>query len=116
LKSGKPPIVVDVRNDSEWNSGQIDGSLHVPLINLLERADSLPRDRQLVILCATGNRSSTAASLLSQRGVTQVTDLRGGIEGWKKLNLPVKQTVSASTKAECKVPTDENTSKRDGKN
>lgn len=116
MKSDKPPYVVDVRNDSEWNSGQIDGSVHLPLINLLERADSLPRDRQLVILCATGNRSSTAASLLSQRGVTQVTDLRGGIEAWKKLNLPVKQTVTSNTTAEVKAPTDENTSKRDGKN
>jgi hydroxyacylglutathione hydrolase len=115
MKSEKPPMVVDVRNDAEWNSANIEGSVHMPLISLLDRVDSLPRDRELVILCATGNRSSTAASLLSQRGVTRVTDLAGGIEAWQKQHLPVKQAVSCTKNSEVMAPTDENTSKRDAK-
>jgi hydroxyacylglutathione hydrolase len=115
MKSEKPPMVVDVRNDAEWNSANIEGSVHMPLISLLDRVDSLPRDRELVILCATGNRSSTAASLLSQRGVTRVTDLAGGIEAWQKQHLPVKQAVSCTKNSEVMAPRDENTSKRDAK-
>jgi glyoxylase-like metal-dependent hydrolase (beta-lactamase superfamily II)/rhodanese-related sulfurtransferase len=113
LKLSKPPLVVDVRTDAEWNVANIDGSVHMPLISLLDKVDSLPRDRELVILCATGNRSSTAASLLSQRGVTHVTDLAGGIEAWQKQHLPVKQAVSCTKNAEVTAPTDENTSRRD---
>lgn len=113
LKSSKPPMVVDVRTDAEWNVANIDGSVHMPLISLLDKVDSLPRDRELVILCATGNRSSTAASLLSQRGVTHVTDLAGGIEAWQKQHLPVKQAVSCTKNVEVTVPTDENASRRD---
>ncbi len=113
MKSKNPPMVVDVRNDSEWNTANIDGTVHMPLIGLLDKVDSLPRDRELVILCATGNRSSTAASLLSQRGVTHVTDLAGGIEAWQKQHLPVKQAVSCTKNAEVTAPTDENTSRRD---
>ncbi len=115
MKSDKPPMVVDVRNDAEWNSARIEGSVHMPLIGLLDKVDSLPRDRELIILCATGNRSSTAASLLSQKGVTHVTDLAGGIEAWQKQQLPVKQAVSCTKAPEAIAPTDENTSKRDAK-
>lgn len=113
MKSEKPPLVVDVRNDAEWNSANIEGSVHMPLISLLEKVETLPRDREVVILCASGNRSSTAASLLSQRGVTRVTDLAGGIEAWQKQHLPVKQTASCTKNAEVTAPTDENTSRRD---
>lgn len=111
MKSKSPPMIVDVRNDAEWNTASIDGTVHMPLISLLDKVDTLPRDRELVILCATGNRSSTAASLLSQRGLTRVTDLAGGIEAWQKQNLPVKQAVSCSKNAEKCAPTDENQSK-----
>lgn len=111
MKTKTPPLVVDVRNDAEWNSASIDGTVHLPLISLLEKVNTLPRDRELVILCATGNRSSTAASLLSQRGLAHVTDLAGGIEAWQKQNLPVKQAASCSKNAATCAPTDENQSK-----
>lgn len=113
MKSSKPPMVVDVRTDAEWHQANIDGAVHMPLISLLDKVDSLPRDREVVILCASGNRSSTAASLLSQRGVTHVTDLAGGIEAWQKQHLPVKQAVSCTKNVEVTAPTDENASRRD---
>ena len=115
LKSAKPPMVVDVRTDAEWNAASIDGAVHMPLIGLLDKVDSLPRDRELVILCASGNRSSTAASLLSQKGVTRVSDLAGGIEAWQKQNLPVKTASGCPINAASSAPTDENTAKQDDK-
>jgi rhodanese-related sulfurtransferase/glyoxylase-like metal-dependent hydrolase (beta-lactamase superfamily II) len=115
LKSEKPPMVVDVRTDAEWNAASIEGAVHMPLISLLDKVDTLPRDRNLVILCASGNRSSTAASLLSQKGVTRVSDLAGGIEAWQKQNLPVKTVAACSKNSEASAPTDENTAKQDDK-
>lgn len=90
MKSDNPPYVVDVRAESERQDAYVDGTVNVPLIEILENVDKLPKDKDLVIMCASGNRSSTAASLLSQLGVTRVTDLAGGIEAWQELKLPTK--------------------------
>jgi hydroxyacylglutathione hydrolase len=96
-KNNGAPLVVDIRNDGERKEIYIDGSLHVPLMVLLEQSDKLPKDRDIVVQCATGFRSSIAASLLRQRGFDKVTDLSGGITGWQAAKLPVKG--SASCKA-----------------
>ncbi len=90
LKSTNPPIVVDVRNKSETQVNSIEGSKLIPLVDLLNDTDKLPKDKDVVILCASGHRSSIAASLLRQRGVERVTDLTGGMEAWLAAKQPVK--------------------------
>lgn len=90
LKSANPPIVVDVRNKSETQVNSIAGSELIPLVDLLDSADKLPKDKDVVILCASGHRSSIAASLLRQRGIQRVTDLSGGMEAWLAAKQPVK--------------------------
>lgn len=77
------PLVLDVRGPGERQRGHIEGSLHIPLNELLERMDEVPRDRPVVTHCATGYRSSIAASLLQLRGVEAVTDLEGGYDAWQ---------------------------------
>lgn len=100
LKAEKPPLVLDVRTAAEREDSYIKGSKHVPLISLIEQEEHLPRDREIVIQCATGFRSAIAASILRQMGMTDVTDLQGGITAWKKANLPVeKGTAGCSTTA-----------------
>lgn len=90
MKADKPPYVLDVRSPGEWQTAHIDNTHLLPLSDILEHVDNLPKDREIIIMCASGNRSSTAASLLSQRGLTRLTDLRGGIESWQSEKLPVK--------------------------
>lgn len=104
LQSDKPPYVIDVRSDGEWQTAHLDKTHHLPLNDILDHVDSLPKDQDLIIMCASGNRSSTAASLLSQRGVTRLTDLAGGIEGWQEEKLPVISQGSCSTKPLDKEP------------
>jgi hydroxyacylglutathione hydrolase len=82
LSDEAPPVVVDVRTEQEWREQRIEGSLNIPLARLLERLDELPRDRQLVVHCATGYRSAIATSLLLQHGFESVADLVGGISAW----------------------------------
>jgi hydroxyacylglutathione hydrolase len=76
------PFVLDVRSESEWSEGRIDGSYNVPLTQLRERIDEIPKDVRLVAQCRTGYRSSIAASILAQRGYRKTLDLVGGIEAW----------------------------------
>jgi hydroxyacylglutathione hydrolase len=94
LTMPEPPLVVDVRSASEWQEHHIDGSVNFPLPHLRQRASELPSDRELVIQCAGGYRSSTAASLLAPLGIKRMTDLVGGIAAWDK---EVGPTQAAST-------------------
>ncbi len=67
-RSGGPgPVVVDVRRDDEWSRGHLPQALHLPLPELVERADELPR-RELWVHCAGGYRASLASSLLDRAG------------------------------------------------
>jgi len=83
------PSVVDVRWDSEWEKGRIPGSVHLPLGHLDERLEELPRDRPLILSCASGARSGIAAGLLQAHGIQEVANLEGGFDRWKAENRPV---------------------------
>jgi hydroxyacylglutathione hydrolase len=94
LSSPEPPMVLDVRADAERTQAHIPGSIHVPLQHLLERLEEVPHGPQAVVVhCASGYRSSIAASILEQHGVGDVADLAGGITAWIASHLP---TVPAS--------------------
>jgi rhodanese-related sulfurtransferase len=82
LEPAAPPVV-DVRFEREWREEAIPGSVNIPLDQLRRRTAEIPADRPVVVYCHTGQRSSTAASLLAQAGYTQVLDLVGGFAAWK---------------------------------
>jgi hydroxyacylglutathione hydrolase len=63
--------------------------VHVPLTRLVERIDTLPRDRPILIHCAGGYRSAIAASVLQRGGFTRVSELAGGFSAWERAALPV---------------------------
>jgi glyoxylase-like metal-dependent hydrolase (beta-lactamase superfamily II) len=83
------PLVLDVREGTEREARQIPGTAWIPLGQLARRLDMLPRDREIVVQCASGYRSSIAASMLRRAGFTRVADLLGGIEAWASAGLPV---------------------------
>jgi glyoxylase-like metal-dependent hydrolase (beta-lactamase superfamily II)/rhodanese-related sulfurtransferase len=88
LASAAPPTVLDVRAGPEREQKRIEGSLHVPLSQLLDRLPEIPTGRPLLVHCAGGYRSSLAASLLQQRGFALVSELAGGIAAWERAGLP----------------------------
>lgn len=90
------PLVVDVRTEKEVREAFIGDSINIPLNHLVERKEELPVNRPIVVHCASGYRSSIAASLLQREGFENVFDLVGGIAAWKATDLPVvKETVDA---------------------
>jgi hydroxyacylglutathione hydrolase len=82
LAAPKPPQVVDVRTNTEWSAGHIEGALHLLLDDLTKNLARVPKDRELVMVCKSGYRSSIAASLLQAAGFERVTDLAGGMDAW----------------------------------
>jgi molybdopterin/thiamine biosynthesis adenylyltransferase/rhodanese-related sulfurtransferase len=77
-------VVVDVRERYEWDAGHIDGARHIPLGELPNRMNELPRDADVVFYCQTGGRSSRALDLARDAGLTRAKHLRGGYVGWKR--------------------------------
>lgn len=89
LASGELSLVLDVRNPREWAARRIDGSLNLPLNHLQERIEEIPRDRRIAVHCAGGYRSSVAASILQQYGITNLVEMAGGLAAWEAAELPV---------------------------
>ncbi|MEU4303091.1 MBL fold metallo-hydrolase [Kitasatospora aureofaciens] len=85
LAGEQPPTVLDVRTCGEREAGFIDGSLHIALAELPARLDEIPTGRPLVAHCASGHRSSIAASFLRHHGHTDISDLIGGYAAWRTL-------------------------------
>jgi hydroxyacylglutathione hydrolase len=88
LATDDPPCVIDVRNAGELDAGMIPGAVHIPLAELARRMDELPTDQPLVVYCASGWRSSVAASFLRHQGLSDTSDLAGGFAAWETLQLP----------------------------
>ena len=88
LAEPAPPTVLDVRTEQERNEHAIAGSLHIPLPHVMDRLHELVGLDRIVVHCATGYRSSIAASLLERQGFHNVMDLVGGIEAWDAFAVP----------------------------
>src|SRR4051794_8907058 len=84
-----PPFVLDVRSGREWAAKHIEGSTNLPLNHLQEHIGEIPRNRRIAVHCAGGYRSSIAASLLHQNGLTNLIEMAGGLAAWEAAKLPV---------------------------
>ena len=84
-------LLVDVREDKEYEQGYIPGSVHIPLSEFGKRVEELEKHREkpIIVGCRSGNRSAQAAGTLRKQGFEQVYNLRGGIMAWQSANLPV---------------------------
>jgi hydroxyacylglutathione hydrolase len=89
LATTTPPLVLDIRSPREWTTRHIAGSVNIPLGHLQERIAEIPRDRRIAVHCAGGYRSSIAASILHQHGITNLIEVAGGLAAWEAAKLPV---------------------------
>jgi len=91
LSAGGPdaPFVIDVRQPSEFEAGHVPGSLHIGAGDLPEMLDRFPTDRPIAMICASGYRSSIAASMLRSAGFERVASVTGGVPGWQALGYPL---------------------------
>jgi sulfur-carrier protein adenylyltransferase/sulfurtransferase len=82
MDAREPFELIDVREVFEYEIARIDGAKLIPLGQIAERADELPRERPIVVHCHSGQRSAQAVRLLQQRGFDKVYNLEGGIDAW----------------------------------
>jgi rhodanese-related sulfurtransferase len=93
LTTDKKAVIVDVREDDEWNEGHIAGAVHIPLNQLEARLPELQsyKDTSIITQCQSGKRSLKALELLKSAGFSKVASMDGGIVAWRKDGLATQQ-------------------------
>jgi rhodanese-related sulfurtransferase len=82
--------LVDVREKAEWRSGHAPQAVHIPLADVEKGARRLPKDRPVVVMCASGMRSRTGAKHLRSLGL-DATSVSGGIGAWQRAGGAVRR-------------------------
>ena len=90
LSGPEAPLLIDVREESEWNEVHIPGALLIPLSQFVARQEEIPVDRALIMQCRSGGRSGQAALALRTAGRSNVANLAGGITDWEAAGFPVE--------------------------
>jgi rhodanese-related sulfurtransferase len=83
-------FVLDVRTQEEWNEFHAPNTTLIPLDQLSARLNEVPRDRQVVVVCRSGNRSQQGRDILLNAGFEQVTSMTGGLNEWRASGYPVE--------------------------
>ena len=84
-------LLIDVRQPEEWNAGHAPNATLIPLGSLSARLADIPRDREVLLICRSGNRSGTAQRQLLQLGYEQVFNVSGGMNAWAGAQLRVER-------------------------
>jgi len=82
----KQPLILDVRTAGEYKKGHLKDAVLIPVRQVKKRMNELLQyqEKDILIYCATGNRSTVASKILNDAGFTHIYNLRHGIYGWKK--------------------------------
>lgn len=84
-------LVVDVRETAEWSTGHIQNSRHIALGHLGKHLSEIDKfkEKPIIVVCARGNRSSSACGVLKRAGFQQIYNLTGGVNAWSEAGLPM---------------------------
>ena len=89
LSTNPRPLLLDVRQPDEYKSGHAPDARLIPLNELNLRLGELPKNKEILVICATGNRSRSATRQLVKAGF-KATNISGGMSGWKQAGFPIK--------------------------
>jgi rhodanese-related sulfurtransferase len=81
-------LLLDVRELPEWQSGHAPTAVHLPMSEIAERVDEVPRDRTVACICRSGNRSAQVTAWLLAQGY-DARNLVGGMQRWAAAGRPV---------------------------
>lgn len=90
IKDRDDVIVIDVREQWEYDEGHIPNVTHIPMDEISSRLSEIPTDKEVVVTCRSGNRSGQVADFLRQQGYTNIHNMSGGILDWQAAGLPVE--------------------------
>lgn len=84
-------FILDVRKAPEYDAGHLIGSTSIPLSELDDRLDEIPKDEPLLVYCKSGARSTTAAGVLEKNGFCVIYDVDGGFRDWQAADYPYEE-------------------------
>ncbi|MBE9504055.1 MAG: rhodanese-like domain-containing protein [Proteobacteria bacterium] len=92
-KGKKGVMLLDVRTSGEYKTGHLKNSILIPIQVLEKRINEISafKDKELIIYCAVGGRSSRAATYLTNNGFNKVYNMSGGINAWSRLGYEIEQ-------------------------
>ncbi len=82
-------VLVDVREDDEWDEGHIPGAVHIAMGTIPSFLDQLPTDGSLYVICEVGGRSGRVAQYLESQGIP-ATNVAGGMDHYRQLGGPIE--------------------------
>ena len=85
-------FVLDVRTQGEWDQYHAPSTTLIPLDQLPNRVDEIPRDQEIGVICRSGNRSQVGRDILLEAGFEQVTSSAGGLKAWSAAGYPIEGT------------------------
>jgi phage shock protein E len=89
---GQPDVLIlDVREQDEYDAGHIPGVKLIPSGEVANRLDEIPKDKTVIVTCRSGNRSASATKYLREQGYTNVHNMEGGIIAWQGAGYPVEK-------------------------
>ena len=83
-------FVLDVRTQEEWNEFHAPNTTLIPLDQLPARLNEVPKDREIVVVCRSGNRSQEGRDILLNAGFQQVSSMTGGLNEWRDSGYPIE--------------------------
>jgi len=87
-EAGENLILLDVREDWEWEKAHLEGAIHIPLDELPARIAELDPRSEIIVYCHHGDRSIDGCLCLWEQGFRKIRSLTGGIEAWSELVDP----------------------------
>jgi rhodanese-related sulfurtransferase len=87
-KLNQGAFILDVRQPEEWTQFHISGATLIPLGELPNRLNEVPKDKEIIVVCRTGHRSAQGRDILKNAGFTKVTSMAGGVTQWQTQGLP----------------------------
>lgn len=103
-------VMIDVREPNEVKelAYAVEGILTIPLSEIQHRLNEIPKNKDIILACASGNRSQKAANFLVKTGYKKVSNMEGGISAWQAKKLEVISKGKTSKKACCANPDSKN--------
>ena len=91
LRNRDDVVLIDVREDWEYAEGHIPGATLIPLGQVPDRLSEIPKDKTVVAVCRSGNRSGQATNFLRQQGFENVHNMQGGMNAWSQAGFEVER-------------------------
>lgn len=91
IKERSDVVVLDVREQWEYDEGHIPGVTLIPMGEVSSRLSEIPTDKEVIVTCRSGNRSGQVTDFLREQGFDNVHNMEGGIVAWEAAGYDVEQ-------------------------